>query len=42
VWSGRHRASLLVDPSALGRHRWLLLATPGLPAPGWLGPSERD
>jgi len=36
VWSARSRASLLVDPSALGRHRWLLLATPGLSAPGWL------
>jgi SAM-dependent MidA family methyltransferase len=37
TWSGRSRATLLVDPSALGRLRWLLLATPGLPAPDWLG-----
>jgi SAM-dependent MidA family methyltransferase len=37
TWSGRSRATLLVDPSALGRLRWLVLATPGLPAPDWLG-----
>jgi NADH dehydrogenase [ubiquinone] 1 alpha subcomplex assembly factor 7 len=36
TWSGRSRATLLVDPSALGRFRWLLIATPGLPAPPWL------
>jgi len=36
AWSGRSRASLLVDPTALGRHRWLLLAGPGLRAPRWL------
>jgi SAM-dependent MidA family methyltransferase len=36
AWTGRSRASLLVDPSALGRMRWLLLATPGLAAPQWL------
>jgi NADH dehydrogenase [ubiquinone] 1 alpha subcomplex assembly factor 7 len=36
AWSGRSRASLLVDPSALGRLRWLLLATPGLTAPSWV------
>ena len=36
VWSARSRASLLVDPAALGRFRWLVLASPGLPAPGWL------
>ena len=36
TWSGRSRASLLVDPSALGRLRWLLLATPGLHAPAWM------
>jgi NADH dehydrogenase [ubiquinone] 1 alpha subcomplex assembly factor 7 len=36
VWSARSRASLLVDPAALGRFRWLLLASPGLPSPGWL------
>jgi NADH dehydrogenase [ubiquinone] 1 alpha subcomplex assembly factor 7 len=36
TWSGRSRATLLVDPSALGRFRWLLLASPGLPSPPWL------
>ena len=36
TWSGRSRATLLVDPSALGRLRWLLLATPGLQAPSWI------
>jgi SAM-dependent MidA family methyltransferase len=36
AWSGRSRATLLVDPSALGRLRWLLLASPGLPSPPWL------
>ncbi|MGH2681214.1 MAG: SAM-dependent methyltransferase [Actinomycetota bacterium] len=36
AWSGRSRASLLVDPSALGRLRWLLLATPGLQGPTWV------
>ncbi|MGZ5302048.1 MAG: SAM-dependent methyltransferase [Actinomycetota bacterium] len=36
TWSGRSRATLLVDPSALGRLRWLLLASPGLPQPSWL------
>jgi len=36
TWSRRSRASLLVDPDALGRMRWLLLATPGLPEPDWL------
>ncbi len=37
TWSTRSNASLLVDPAALGRMRWLVLATPGLPAPQWLG-----
>jgi NADH dehydrogenase [ubiquinone] 1 alpha subcomplex assembly factor 7 len=36
AWSARSRATLLVDPAALGRMRWLLLATPGLPPPPWL------
>jgi SAM-dependent MidA family methyltransferase len=36
TWSGRSRATLLIDPSALGRLRWLLLATSGLPSPSWL------
>ncbi len=36
AWEGRSRASLLVDPAALGRLRWLVLSTPGLPAPPFL------
>lgn len=36
TWSERGRASLLVDPAGLGRLRWLVLRTPGVPAPGWL------
>jgi len=36
AWSGRSRASLLVDAAGLGAHRWLLLATPDLPVPAWL------
>jgi NADH dehydrogenase [ubiquinone] 1 alpha subcomplex assembly factor 7 len=36
TWSGRSRASLLIDPGGLGRLRWMLLATPGLEAPPWL------
>jgi SAM-dependent MidA family methyltransferase len=42
TWGGRSRATLLADPAALGRHRWLLLATPGLPAPAWLGPASAE
>jgi SAM-dependent MidA family methyltransferase len=40
VWSGRSRATLLADPGGLGRFRWLLLATSGLPQPTWL-PASR-
>jgi SAM-dependent MidA family methyltransferase len=36
TWSGRSRATLLVDPAALGRLRWLLLGTAGLPPPSWM------
>jgi SAM-dependent MidA family methyltransferase len=36
AWSGRSRATLLVDPTALGRLRWLVLASPGLAMPPWL------
>jgi hypothetical protein len=32
----------LVDPSQLGRQRWLVLATPGLPEPGWLTLARAD
>jgi NADH dehydrogenase [ubiquinone] 1 alpha subcomplex assembly factor 7 len=42
TWSGRSRATLLADPSGLGRLWWLLLATPGLPAPPWIGTPETD
>jgi NADH dehydrogenase [ubiquinone] 1 alpha subcomplex assembly factor 7 len=41
TWSGRSRATLLADPAGLGRFRWLLLATSGLPQPTWLDPSDR-
>jgi SAM-dependent MidA family methyltransferase len=36
IWEGRSRASLLAEPGGLGGLWWLLLATPGLPAPEWL------
>jgi SAM-dependent MidA family methyltransferase len=36
TWSGRSRATLLVDPSVLGRLRWLVLASRGSPSPRWL------
>jgi SAM-dependent MidA family methyltransferase len=36
AWTGRSRATLLADPASLGRFKWLLLASPGLPAPAWL------
>jgi SAM-dependent MidA family methyltransferase len=49
TWSGRSRASLLIDLGGLGRLRWMLLATPGLAAPPWLerasataGEADRD
>ena len=42
AWSGRSRATLLVDPAGLGRHRWLLLATPGLPPADWLGSTQQE
>jgi SAM-dependent MidA family methyltransferase len=34
AWGGRSRATLLVDPTALGRLRWLLLATRDAPPVG--------
>ncbi len=36
VWDERNRARLLIDPAGLGRLRWLVLATPGLPTPTWI------
>jgi hypothetical protein len=32
----RSRATMLVDPAALGRMRWLLLGSGDVPAPPWL------
>jgi NADH dehydrogenase [ubiquinone] 1 alpha subcomplex assembly factor 7 len=37
AWSGRSRATLLVDPRGLGRLRWLVLSAGDAPAPDWLG-----
>jgi NADH dehydrogenase [ubiquinone] 1 alpha subcomplex assembly factor 7 len=42
TWSMRSRATMLVDPAALGRMRWLLLATEGLAAPPWLDTATHD
>jgi SAM-dependent MidA family methyltransferase len=36
VWEARSRAGLLSDPAGLGGFWWLVLATEGVPAPGWL------
>ena len=36
VWGGRGRAGMLVDPAGLGRFRWFVASTPGLPEPSWL------
>ena len=41
TWDGRNRARLLVEPSGLGRLRWLVLATRDLPEPKWLGRARR-
>ena len=41
AWSGRNAAALLVDPAGLGRFRWWLLATPGLPPPPWFVVASR-
>jgi SAM-dependent MidA family methyltransferase len=35
AWSGRSRATLLVDPAGLGRLRWLVVSR-GVAAPRWL------
>jgi SAM-dependent MidA family methyltransferase len=39
AWESRGVANILVDPMGLGALRWLLLATPGLPAPSWVSPT---
>lgn len=36
VWETRSRASLLVEPSGLGAHWWLVLAAGELPEPAWV------
>jgi len=36
VWDARSRAGLLADPSGFGGLWWLVLATEGMPGPGWL------
>lgn len=36
TWSGRSRASLLIEPAGLGRLRWLVLASPSLPEPAFI------
>ena len=36
AWSGRNAAAELISERALGRLRWWLLATPGMPEPRWL------
>ncbi len=38
-WAGRSRASILVSPEQLGRLRWLVLASPGLPRPSFMAGS---
>ena len=35
-WAARSRASILASPDQLGRLRWFLLASPGLPRPSFL------
>ncbi len=34
-WGARSRATMLADPAHLGRLRWLVIASHGLPAPSW-------
>ncbi len=36
VWEARSRAGLLAEPTGFGGFWWLVLATEGLPEPGWL------
>jgi NADH dehydrogenase [ubiquinone] 1 alpha subcomplex assembly factor 7 len=36
AWGSRSRARSLTDPTGLGRLRWLVLATAGMPEPPWL------
>jgi NADH dehydrogenase [ubiquinone] 1 alpha subcomplex assembly factor 7 len=41
TFGGRGRARLLADPAGLGRLRWMVLATRGLPEPSWLHAARR-
>jgi SAM-dependent MidA family methyltransferase len=41
AFEGRHRASLLLDPSGLGGLQWLLLAAPDCPWPDWAVLAEK-
>jgi len=41
TWSGRSRSTMLVDPSALGRFRWLVLAGSRVAEPAWLAAARR-
>ena len=42
LWEGRNRAAMLVDPVGLGRFRWFVASSPGLPEPAWLIRSRRS
>jgi SAM-dependent MidA family methyltransferase len=42
VWSGRSRATLLVDPGALGRLGWFMASTRDSPRPDWLPAATDD
>jgi SAM-dependent MidA family methyltransferase len=42
TWGGRSRASMLVDPAGLGRFRWFVVGTSGLPEPPWLTRALRE
>jgi SAM-dependent MidA family methyltransferase len=36
TWGGRSRAAMLADPAGLGRFRWFVVTTPGIPEPPWM------
>jgi SAM-dependent MidA family methyltransferase len=42
AWESRGVANILVDPMGLGALKWLLLATPGFPAPSWIAGHEAN
>jgi SAM-dependent MidA family methyltransferase len=41
AWGGRSRATMLSDPSGLGRFRWFVVTTPGVAEPTWLSAARR-